>query len=644
MEIKLYDLEIENFKGIKRFGLVADGGNVVITAENGVGKTSVYDAFLWLLFAKNSEGLSQFGVSPVDKNNKTIKGLVVSAEAILDIDGKKVTLKKDMVEKIVKKQVKGYTNHFWINDVPKLEKEYSAYIEKLIPEDTFKVLTDLTNFNRKLHWKDRRTILMDIAGDVEIDGFEKLIEIIGEDRTIDEYKTILAGRKKGYVEERDEINPRIDELQKGLNEYADDDPDGELMTEGRRNVLKADIAELDKQRKVLIHGENDRQENIGKMNILKAKLMTREAELKNDTTGVKKLIDEKADIEKKVGDLFQKVQDNESLWKLKNHEIKEVKAKLEQYSRSLVNIRLNCTKAMEAPVDDKCHACGQTLPKDKMAGADVNRKKEIAEYVKAGNENKAVIKECKESLEQFELELAEISEEHEKAQIKSKDAADYKATQLPILDDKIKSNPTIPPASDKAWNVLNDQIAAVEKEIGEPAADQLDEIETARTAKSTELEQLNKTLANTDNIQKNTDRIAELSEREKELAQKIADVEAEIAEIDQYKKTESELIEEAVNDKFAHTKFKLFDYRLNGEINPTCIATLDGVNHQDMSSGQEIYVGIDIINVLSEYYDMSVVLFIDKSEGYTLPIEAKTQTICLKAVKGVTELEVEIEA
>ena len=118
---------------------------------------------------------------------------------------------------------------------------------------------------------------------------------------------------------------------------------------------------------------------------------------------------------------------------------------------------------------------------------------------------------------------------------------------------------------------------------------------------------------------------------------------AQLHDIDLYNKAESELIESAVNGKFDHTEFKLFDYRLNGEIKETCLATYKGVDYGDASTGQQIYVGIDIINVLSVHYDMSVVLFIDHIESLTLPITADTQVIGLCAKHGVKELKIEIE-
>jgi hypothetical protein len=63
-----------------------------------------------------------------------------------------------------------------------------------------------------------------------------------------------------------------------------------------------------------------------------------------------------------------------------------------------------------------------------------------------------------------------------------------------------------------------------------------------------------------------------------------------------------------------------------------------------MSTGQKIICGVDVINVLSEHYVVSVPLFVDHAESLTLPLEAKSQTIELYAEEGVDELQVEIKA
>ena len=52
-KIKLKSIRLENFKGIKNLD-VKFSDRTEIMGRNAAGKTTVFDAFTWLLFGKNS--------------------------------------------------------------------------------------------------------------------------------------------------------------------------------------------------------------------------------------------------------------------------------------------------------------------------------------------------------------------------------------------------------------------------------------------------------------------------------------------------------------------------------------------------------------------------------------------------------------
>ncbi len=636
--ITLNKLKIENFKGIKSFELDLAGKDMEIAAENGVGKTTIYDAPLYLLFGKDSTGRKDFEVRPLDRRNKPLKGVVLMVEAEFDIDGTAHVFKKENHEKVVKGQLRGYETLCWIDEVPKKISEYTAYIAELIPEDTFKLLTDLHFFNEKMHWNARRKVLKDIAGDIGTpQGFDELMgELNG--RSLKDYKDLLTAQKKRHTKERDEINPRCDEILKGLSHP---DCDVTAVTD-KRDVLNVSINKTKTIRTELLGRESERQNMHTKVTELTRQKLMRESDLQNDMSAVQALIDERTKLLDGVSYDEQIV--ITALRQLDTAKGEKLTAEheLQQSLRTLNKIRDEYTKASESPGTLLCFACGQDLPEDKLAENKSKRLKALGEMTKQGNDLKKEVDEKRLLIGELETKIKLFTKTFDNSEEMFKLESKKAELRLEAIDKEITARPKPKPEADGVWQAIDADIKKVEAEIGPPVTEQLTALEQELTTLESELETVNNTLAQADRIEQDRKRIAELEDREKELAQCLADIEKLLTDIQLYNAEESNLLTAAVNGKFAVTKFKMFDELLNGTLEPCCVAMLNGVPAPDMSSGQKIFVGIDIVNVLSEHYGISVTLFIDHAESMTLPIEAKSQVIKLRAVEGVKELRTEV--
>ena len=74
--LKLISLLIQNFKGIEEFTFGPNGESLSVYGNNGTGKTTLPDAFCWLLFGKDSDGKAAFELKPLDADNNPIHNLV----------------------------------------------------------------------------------------------------------------------------------------------------------------------------------------------------------------------------------------------------------------------------------------------------------------------------------------------------------------------------------------------------------------------------------------------------------------------------------------------------------------------------------------------------------------------------------------
>src|SRR5699024_9043670 len=226
-KIQLLNLKLVNFKGVKEFELNASGQDINVFGENGTGKTTLFDAFVWLLFGKDSNNSTKFDIKTL-KDGKPIHNLNHEVEGTLLVDNKELKLKKVFKEKWTKtrgsitESFSGHTTKYYIDDVPSKKKDYDEAIQDLVDEDVFKLLTNPSFFNEQLHWEKRRETLLEIAGDVTDEDvmatnsdLEKLTEVLSN-RTIEDHKKVIAAKRKEINEELERIPVRVDEINRGL--------------------------------------------------------------------------------------------------------------------------------------------------------------------------------------------------------------------------------------------------------------------------------------------------------------------------------------------------------------------------------------------------------------------------------------------
>ena len=137
-------------------------------------------------------------------------------------------------------------------------------------------------------------------------------------------------------------------------------------------------------------------------------------------------------------------------------------------------------------------------------------------------------------------------------------------------------------------------------------------------------------------------RITELEREEELLGQQIQELEQQQYLIERFTVAKVELVEQAINSKFKIARFKLFNTLINGGIEETCITLVNGVDFPDANHAAQILVGLDIIETLNNYYNISAPVFVDNSEAISSEYGINTQLIKL-IVSDDKELKVEIQ-
>ncbi|HHS9443728.1 TPA: AAA family ATPase, partial [Clostridioides difficile] len=174
------------------------------------------------------------------------------------------------------------------------------------------------------------------------------------------------------------------------------------------------------------------------------------------------------------------------------------------------------------------------------------------------------------------------------------------------------------------------EIKELEEKINNKDNDKnIDELKESKKKLAVEIELLNKELAKRDINKELLDRKEQLLEKEKALGIELAHQEKILNLCELFIKTKVSLLESNISIKFKNVTFKLFKEQINGGIEETCEALVNGVPFSNVNTAGQINGGLDIINTLSNHFGVKMPIFIDNRESVNDLIDIDSQVINL---------------
>ena len=642
MDVIFDGVLIKNFKGIKEL-YVNFSDNTTIFGQNATGKTTIVDAVTYCLFGTDSLGNSKFEIRPLDKNGNKIHNIVISVCLFLRIDGKKTELKRELSENWVKKRgsenpvLQGNVGSYEIDGYPRSEKDYKEYINGIVSDDLFKMLTNPTYFPN-MPWKDQRATIMKFASDVsdvelatEDSRFAELLPEIEKAPSTDDIKNKYQKSLNELKKKQIELPVRIDEQSK--NKVDIDVAELELLKNSLNEQIadvKSKIADTDKQ----FAEYQALSDGIMELKFAESDFVRKANE---DNIKARREIEDKiADKKFLLRQTKNTVSDCERQIYISKHNSVSLNESIESY-------RNQYRQTQELVFDENslvCSYCGQEYPQDRkeQIKAEFESKKatEIKKITELGNKAKAELDKENETIESLEKELVE----HRKSLEMLNNAIASLEKQLSELPESIDVKGT-------------DEYKAIQSQIAdkEQAMLQMNNADEVRKSLNAELEDLQTQLIECEKkiamSQKNIEideRIEELQEEQRITAQKIADVEKMLYLLDEFIKYKLDKISDSINAMFDGISFKLFDIQLNGGVKEVCECTVNGVPYGSLNNGHRIIAGLQIIKALQKLYGAYLPIFIDNAESvndFNLP-DMDCQLIKLK-VSDDTDLRIEVE-
>ena len=633
--MKLLKLSLTNFKNIRQSTFEFNGENKIIFGDNATGKTTVFDSMCWLLFGKDSLDRSDFEIKtlvngePIHKVNHEVEG------EFSNDDGTQFTLKRVYREKYSNPRggdtkLTGHTTDYFINDVPVKEKEYKAYINNLISDDVFKLITNPLYFNEQYSWQNRRKLLLEMCGNVDDETvirnhgeLRKLLSILNG-RTVEEQKKIVAAKKTAINKELDMIPVRIDEAIRNKPEVQSD-----------KDKLKADIETFNT-------GINKLEEEAA---VIKNGL--KETEVKSKIRSIKRTIDERrnqvlSDYDKEKTRLRGEYEF--ALKKLKSIEQErdrlidhnyETGKNIERENKRIEKLKeeFNVFNAQEFD-DVNCPTCGQPYSDDKRESL-----KEAFNMQKAAN-----LEEWQKLIDSAENMKRSYIEQEEIVAVKIDGLTNQVEEQQQDYECKFKAYEELEQPDinkDSIYMDLQAQLFLLESELDdtdttnsyEAINKDIDEMKVKRTQL---VDELNKH----ELIETIDERVKELEHKQQQLANDKNELDEAMFLMDEFIKAKVDMLEQSINSHFEYARFKMFNVLVNGNIEECCETTYKGVPYRSMNNAARMNVGLDIINALTKYFKVEAPVFIDNAEAVTSFIHCHSQVIQLFVDATFQELTV----
>ena len=644
MNIRILNMQLLNFKGVRKLNV--DFGDITnITGDNATGKTTIFDAFTWLLFGKNSEDAKDFNIKTLDKHNQPIHRLEHEVTALLDVDGRHMKFRRGYKEKWVKKrgeaeqEFTGHETEYFCDDVPLSQKEFQARVDFIMNENIAKMITSPLYFN-SLKWQERRGVLEAMAGTVsheEIAGsnteFKKLLSLLGDTPMVD-FKKKIGAKKKLLKDQLEGIPTRIDEAQRSKPE-AQDWADIALRIKNKQTEIAGiETAMEEKTGAYELQFEAIRKKQQ-ELSDLKIKL----GQLKTSATSNKK--NKLAELNGLIAGLEQEIKNEKAAIERNNNLIKSNQQTIDTLTKRNDTLRAEwqTENSKTLTIDDhalNCPTCKQALPEDERENIkerlttnfNNSKKTKLADISKKGEENKAEI----DRLSKLNEELTDVNQGSE--------------LTLHGLQEKLAAHRE-DAATVNGWvETASPEVLKLEKEIEGfviPASPIIDnsELKNKKVALALAIDDLKKVISSKEQIEKTDARIKELEAEEEKLSQELADLERTEFTLDAFSKAKIEAVEQRTNGKFKLVKFKMFQQNINGGEEPCCECMVDGVPYSDVNTAGKINAGIDIINALTEHYGINAPVWIDNRESVIRILPCESQIINLRAVKDA-KLTIEV--
>lgn len=588
-----------------------------IMGKNGKGKSSIVNAYTWLLFNCDYE-LNDNPVVRRTVDGKSVDDMDTAVTAVFEIDGKEVTAKK-VQKRTYSKDGSSYKddNKYFINDVPKTLRDFNEYFG--IDMNTWKMCSNVNAFLDKKPSEMREFLFLQVGTITDLDiaqGNEDLSELASllEKYTSEELSAMNKATKAKATKEIPVMDGQIKEKVRDIQIKSDIDTaeivlqKNALQEQLEQNLYKQTgnenlLAEYDKATQDIMQ----LQMKLSEMqNTANSELESQRAELRATMMNKRFTIN---CLKHSIGIAENEISNSNK----KITELTEEKARLGNAWKTVKAEKFDSNTAI-------CPTCHRELPeedvKNLMETFEKSKTDRIGKIETDGFKVKGEIEKEQQLLKDKEQLLSDLNEnlntvnkEYEEMTTKLEsipqyvdihDREDYKSAQAEIVrkEELLKQSTSLSDVKKSLKmeeSEIRSQIAEVEKKI----------VATNTEADEHRLEELRNQKQDLEQSKTNSEKILEL--------------------LDKLDRAKNEALTDEVNSHFSLVKWQLFDTAKNGNYKSVCIPAVEGKSILTTMSnkGNRILGRVDICNSIQKMCGISTPVFLDDSESLDDDNQAK---------------------
>jgi hypothetical protein len=629
-KITLKKLTLENWRA-RNISLEFPQGTTEIRAYNGRGKSTLFDAWVWLLVGTDSQDRANYDLfdTNVELSKDTPAAIV---EAVLDVDGTELTLKRSAKsqwtrprgkEEWVKANSDKYS--FYVDNVEYQAKQYQDVVSQLFANqdaDTIKMMVNPSQ-SLNLDWKQLRKMFQRIIGEIKDSDYQGDYSSIKDDVAKHGYdlaKQSVMNRVADYKRSLREINADIAAKERTLPDLSQCNEAEKQIAQKKERIaqLDAEIAGVGEANKPYVE---KRQAEDKQIEALQTKLTLAGEDYyrlkRQQNEVVERAYREEKQKAEEVDFFNANLDKRKAALELDINSTKEDVAYLTETHADL-KTQLAAVKARTFVYNDICPTCGQQLPYDEVkisqARLRFNEAKEQEKdaIVAKGKAIRAKLDERTARLEELEaqrstlvpkqpIDTSKLYQAYQEAQasiVPFEQTEDYISLHAKL--EQLENNRTIIPTTDVSSFVIEKQQLMTQiQTLSEITAYRNIHVKISRDIDDKKIEQ-------------------------QATASQLAAEEHKLFKFVEYEREHASIVSTRANQYLKVANVKMLTVNKSGEYQDCCVITCDGVGNT-MNRASVIRTRVDVANAFQRYFEIQAPLFVDDCDAIAPELIPQTE-------------------